>query len=76
MTLIAIQAEAAAAALPLDPERAAEPVEAIRATAHRTLAEIRVGARRAVPDETTTADAEDLAALARTGAGRPASPTR
>jgi signal transduction histidine kinase len=41
VTLIAIQAEAAAAALRLAPERAAEPVEAIRATAHRTLTEIR-----------------------------------
>ena len=41
MTLIAIQAEAAAVALRSAPERAAEPVEAIRATAHRTLAEIR-----------------------------------
>ena len=41
VTLIAIQAEAAAAALRRSPERAAEPVEAIRATAHRTLSEIR-----------------------------------
>lgn len=41
VTLIAIQAEAAASALRSVPERAAEPVEAIRATAHRTLAEIR-----------------------------------
>ena len=41
VTLIAIQAEAAAAALRATPERATEPVEAIRATAHRTLAEIR-----------------------------------
>jgi signal transduction histidine kinase len=41
VTLIAIQAEAAAAALRLAPERAAEPVEAIRETAHRTLTEIR-----------------------------------
>jgi signal transduction histidine kinase len=41
VTLIAIQAEAAAAALRVSPERAAEPVEAIRVTAHRTLAEIR-----------------------------------
>ncbi len=41
VTLIAIQAEAAAAALRVDPARAAEPVEAIRTTAHRTLAEIR-----------------------------------
>lgn len=41
VTLIAIQAEAATAALGVSPERAAEPVEAIRTTAHRTLAEIR-----------------------------------
>src|SRR4051794_5436239 len=41
VTLIAIQAEAAASALRSSPERAVEPVEAIRATAHRTLAEIR-----------------------------------
>jgi signal transduction histidine kinase len=41
VTLIAIQAEAAAAALRTSPVRAAEPVEAIRTTAHRTLAEIR-----------------------------------
>lgn len=41
VTLIAIQAEAAASALRTSPERAAEPVEAIRTTAHRTLSEIR-----------------------------------
>ncbi|HET7762922.1 MAG TPA: histidine kinase [Phycicoccus sp.] len=41
VTHIAIQAEAAAAALRVAPERAAEPVEAIRTTAHRTMAEIR-----------------------------------
>jgi signal transduction histidine kinase len=41
VTLIAIQAEAAAAALRTSPERATESVEAIRTTAHRTLAEIR-----------------------------------
>jgi signal transduction histidine kinase len=41
VTLIAIQAEAAASALRTSPERAAAPVEAIRTTAHRTLAEIR-----------------------------------
>ena len=41
LTLIAIQAEAAGAALRTAPDRAAEPVEAIRETAHRTLAEIR-----------------------------------
>lgn len=41
VTLIAIQAEAAAAALRASPARATESVEAIRTTAHRTLAEIR-----------------------------------
>jgi signal transduction histidine kinase len=41
LTLIAIQAEAAASALRTSPERAAAPVEAIRSTAHRTLTEIR-----------------------------------
>ncbi len=41
LTLIAIQAEAASAALQLAPDRAREPVETIRSTAHRTLAEIR-----------------------------------
>jgi signal transduction histidine kinase len=41
VTLIAIQAEAAAVALRVSPERAAEPVEAIRTTAHQTLGEIR-----------------------------------
>lgn len=41
MTLIAIQAEAAAAALRVTPDRAVGPVEAIRSTAHRTLSEMR-----------------------------------
>lgn len=41
LTLIAIQAEAAGAALRTAPERAAEPVETIRKTAHRTLGAIR-----------------------------------
>ncbi|MGV1007861.1 MAG: sensor histidine kinase [Dermatophilaceae bacterium] len=41
VTLIAIQAEAAAAALRMAPERAAGPIEAIRTTAHRTLTEMR-----------------------------------
>ena len=41
VTLIAIQAEAAGAALRLAPERAAEPIETIRSTAHRVLAEMR-----------------------------------
>jgi signal transduction histidine kinase len=41
VTLIAVQAEAASAALRVAPERALAPVEAIRVTAHRTLSEIR-----------------------------------
>ncbi len=41
LTLIAIQAEAAVAALHASPGRAVEPVEAIRSSAHRTLTEIR-----------------------------------
>jgi signal transduction histidine kinase len=41
LTLIAIQAEAAASALRTSPDRAAEPVEAIRSTAHRALGEVR-----------------------------------
>jgi signal transduction histidine kinase len=56
VTLIAIQAEAATSALSLSPERAAEPVEAIRTTAHRTLAEI-----RAVLDVLSPVDADGRA---------------
>ncbi|MGA8256942.1 MAG: histidine kinase [Nocardioides sp.] len=41
MTMIAIQSEAAAAALAVAPERAHAPVEAIRITAHRAGAEVR-----------------------------------
>jgi signal transduction histidine kinase len=41
VTLIAIQAEAATAALKVSPDKAIAPVEAIRTTAHHTLAEIR-----------------------------------
>jgi len=41
VTLMAIQAEAAAAALAVAPERAVAPIEAIRSTAHRTLTEMR-----------------------------------
>jgi signal transduction histidine kinase len=50
LTLIAIQAEAAASALQLAPARAAEPVEAIRSTAHRTLGEIRSVLGALAPD--------------------------
>jgi signal transduction histidine kinase len=41
VTLIAVQSEAAAAALRTAPERATEPVDAIRETAHRTMSEMR-----------------------------------
>ncbi|GAA1935098.1 sensor histidine kinase [Nocardioides marmoribigeumensis] len=41
LTLVAIQAEAAASALRVAPDRAGASVEAIRSTAHRTLTEIR-----------------------------------
>jgi len=65
VTLIAIQAEAATAALTLDPARAAEPVEAIRVTAHRTLAEIRSVLELLSPTETDDrAGADALVALA------------
>jgi signal transduction histidine kinase len=61
VTLIAIQAEAATSALGLDPSRAAEPVEAIRSTAHRTLAEIRSVIDVLAPHDEHAE--EDLAAL-------------
>ena len=64
MTLIAIQAEAAAVALRAAPERAAEPVEAIRATAHRTLAEIRAVVGVLGPGEETPGSGAGLADLA------------
>jgi len=41
MTMIAIQSEAAASALRTAPERARQPVEVIRTTAHRATAEMR-----------------------------------
>lgn len=41
VTLISIQAEAAALAVDADPSRARHPVEAVRATAHRAAAELR-----------------------------------
>lgn len=65
VTLIAVQAEAAAAALRLAPDRAAEPVEAIRTTAHRTLAEMR-GVLNVLTDEAgVRGSGEDLAEVAR-----------
>ena len=65
VTLIAVQAEAAAAALRLAPERAAEPVEAIRVTAHRTLAEIRGVLDMMSPADDVRAASDDLAEVAR-----------
>jgi signal transduction histidine kinase len=65
VTLISIQAEAAAAALRLAPERAAEPVEAIRATAHRTLAEMRGVLDVLAAEDGVRGATEDLAEVAR-----------
>lgn len=66
VTLIAIQAEAAASALRSAPERAAEPVDAIRATAHRTLAEMRGVLELMSPDGAIAGGAADgLSELAR-----------
>ncbi|MGO4258566.1 sensor histidine kinase [Marmoricola sp. RAF53] len=65
VTLIAIQAEAAAAALRTSPDRAAEPVEAIRTTAHRTLTEIRAVLGVLAPDgQATGPGTEDVAVVA------------
>lgn len=65
LTLIAIQAEAAASALRVSPDRAVEPVEAIRATAHRTLGEIREVLQLLAPDgEDVGPGAESIAAVA------------
>jgi signal transduction histidine kinase len=64
VTLIAIQAEAASAALKVRPERAAEPVETIRVTAHRTLEEIRSVLDVLSPEARGT-DGEDLVGLSR-----------
>ncbi|WP_433292627.1 sensor histidine kinase [Actinoplanes sp. CA-030573] len=69
LTLIAVQAEAASAALRLAPDRAAVPVEAIRETAHRTLRSIRstldVVAPPSDPTDATPAGLTDLARRAR-----------
>ena len=66
VTLIAIQAEAAASALKTSPERAGAPVEAIRATAHRTLTEIRGVLDLLAPGgDTGGATSEGLTELAR-----------
>ena len=65
MTLIAIQAEAAAAALRVSPERAAAPVEAIRRTAHDTLREIRSVLEVLAPRDDGGAVPDGLADLSR-----------
>ena len=53
VTVFALQADAAAAALVKAPERATAPIEAIRASAHEALAEMRrvVGMLRAAEEE-------------------------
>ena len=68
VTVIALQAEAASAALARDPARAREPVEAIRRTAAHTMHEMRrvVGGLRGSGEEDSTAPApgpNDLPAL-------------
>jgi len=65
VTLIAVQAEAAAAALRVAPERAAEPVEAIRVTAHRTLAEMRGVLEVLAAEDGIRGATEDLVEVAR-----------
>jgi signal transduction histidine kinase len=65
LTLIAIQAEAAGVALHVDPDRVAAPVETIRTTAHRALAEMRevVGVLAATPGPDQSQPTEDLVVL-------------
>jgi signal transduction histidine kinase len=62
ITVIALQADAAAAALARAPERAAVPIDRIRATAARTLTEMRrvVGLLRDPDDEPSADSGEDL----------------
>ena len=67
VTLIAIQAEAAAAALRLAPERAAEPIETIRSTAHRILAEMREVVNVLAATGETGRGTEDLPGVDRPG---------
>jgi signal transduction histidine kinase len=64
VTLIAIQAEAASVALARSPERATEPVEAIRETAHRTLTEIRSVLDLLAPADDEGAGVDGLSDLA------------
>ena len=66
LTLIAVQAEAAAMALRSAPDRAAAPVEAIRDTAHRTLAQMRSTLDTVAPQtDIAAATPEGLADLVR-----------
>lgn len=69
VTLMSIQSEAAAQALQLAPERAAEPVAAVRETAHRASRELRAildllgdGELPVVPDGRGLAELADRAA--------------
>ncbi len=64
ITLIAIQAEAASAALRVDPARSVPAVESIRSTAHRMLAEMRSILDVVDPDGDIHRDADDLTGLA------------
>lgn len=64
VTLMAIQSEAAAQALPVAPERAAEPIAAMRETAHRANRELRAILRLLGDGElAVTSDARGLAEL-------------
>ncbi|KQW49000.1 hypothetical protein ASC77_09825 [Nocardioides sp. Root1257] len=68
VTLIAVQAEAAASALRVAPDRAVEPVEAIRTTAHRTLAEMRGVLDLLASDDGVHGATEDVREVARRAA--------
>jgi signal transduction histidine kinase len=65
LTLIAIQAEAAAAALRSSPDRVAEPVETIRTTAHRALGEVRAVLDVLAPTGADRADTDGLEEVTR-----------
>lgn len=65
LTLIAIQAEAAASALRTSPDRAAEPVESIRTTAHRALGEVRSVLGVLAPSGSDRQAADGIAEVAR-----------
>lgn len=63
LSVIAVQADAAEAALAVDPERAAEPVRTIRTTAREALTEIRGVLDLLRNDDARTPGALDAAAL-------------